>query len=247
MDPSSLPQLLSILQTLLASPSPLTLGASLTAFSEICPDQLDLLHPYYRHICRLLVDADEWGQVVALDILTRYARTMLEKPDHAGAVNPATVPEKQGAQPKSKKMTEESEDEFAGIDDDLAMLLHYSKALFQSRNPAVVLGTAVMYFHLAPAGHSSIGQGLIVAPLIKLANVAGLDQRTEIATLTWEVIEAMIAERPVSLVSSSLFKTRLRSRSVVIRTSIYRLFPPRLGSKSCQDGQAESNGDTGLV
>ncbi|ORY24055.1 adaptin N terminal region-domain-containing protein [Naematelia encephala] len=188
MDPSSLPQLISLLQTLLASPSPLTLGATLTAFSEMCPDRLDLLHPYYRHICRLLVDADEWGQAVAIGVLSRYARAMLEKPEES---------------PVKPVDGEETEDEFAGIDEDLAMLLHLSKPLFQSRSPAVVLGMAKMYYHLAPPKHQAVGQELLVAPLLRLAGSSG----PEMSTLTWEVIVAMAEERPELFVSrfSSFF------------------------------------------
>lgn len=193
MDPLSLPQLLPLLQTLLSSTSPLTLGASLTAFSEICPDRLDLLHPYYRHICRLLVDADEWGQAVALGVMTRYARVMLEKPEITESAQPA----------KSEKTAngDESEDEFAGIDEDLAMLLHFAKPLFQSRNPAVVLGTAQMYYHLALAGHAIVGQGLLVKPLLRLAGSYGAQSGfgDEISAMTWEVITSMAEERPVRL------------------------------------------------
>lgn len=183
MDSSSLPQLIAILQTLLASPSPLTLGATLTAFLEICPDRLDLLHPFYRHICRLVVDADEWGQVVALEVLTRYARTMLEKPE-TPPVKPAT------------KSDDESEDEFEGIDIDLAMFLHCARPLFQSRNPAVVLAIATTYFHLAPLEHPLIGQKLLVPPLLRLAGAPRNGE--EITALTWDVIAAMVEERPVS-------------------------------------------------
>ena len=183
MDSSSLPQLVAILQTLLASPSPLTLGASLTAFLEICPDRLDLLHPFYRHICRLVVDADEWGQVVALEVLTRYARTMLEKPETPTARNPA-------------KADDESEDEFEGIDIDLAMLLHCTRPLFQSRNPAVVLAISTTYFHLAPEDHPLIGQKLLVPPLLRLAGAPRSGE--EITGLTWDVIAAMVEERAVS-------------------------------------------------
>ena len=183
IDASALPQLLPLLQTLLVSPSPLTLGATLTAFTEICPDRLDLLHPYYRHICRLLVDADEWGQIVALGVLTRYARTMLEKPE------PGFLKQQNGA-------GEESEDEFAGVDVDLAMFLDCARPIFQSRNPAVVLGTAKAYYYLAPAGHAVIGQELLVAPMLGLAGAAG---SPEVAGLTWDVIASMVEETPVPL------------------------------------------------
>lgn len=186
MDPSSLSQLIPLLQTLLASQSPLTLGATLTAFTEICPDRLDLLHPYYRHICRLIVDADEWGQVVALDVLTRYARTMLDKPTD----QPTKTANGQ------KANGEESDDEFEGIDIDLAMLLHCARPLFQSRNPAVVLGISTTYFHLAPLEHPSIGQSLLVAPLLRLASAPR--DGDEVTALAWDVVSAMIEARPVS-------------------------------------------------
>lgn len=186
MDASSLSQIIPLLQTLLASQSPLTLGATLTAFTEICPDRLDLLHPYYRHICRLIVDADEWGQVVALDILTRYARTMLDKP----------MEQPTGAANGQRANGNESEDEFEGIDIDLAMLLDCARPLFQSRNPAVLLAICTTYFHLAPLDHPSIGQQLLVAPLLRLAGAPRDGE--EVTALAWDVVSAMIDARPVS-------------------------------------------------
>jgi len=193
MDSSSLPQLIALIQTLLASPSPLALGATLTAFMEICPDRLDLLHPYYHHIVRLLVDADEWGQIVALQVLTLYSRTMLEKPDTAGDINPSSI-----SKPNPQASGEDSEDEFEGIDTDLAMFLHLAKPLFQSRNPAVILGMANAYYHLAPAA-GIVGQQLLVAPLLHLAGASHVSARgEEIAALTWDVIVSMVKERKVS-------------------------------------------------
>lgn len=202
MDPSSLPQLLPLLQTLLSSPSPLTLGATLTAFSEICPGRLELLHPYYRLICRLLVDADEWGQIVALGVLTRYARTMFEKPElHID---------------DSKHVyNDESENEFAGIDLDLAMLLDCARPLFQSRNPAVVLGTAKAYYSLAPAGHAVIGRELLVAPLLRLASASA---GPEIAALTWDVIASMVTKRPGMFASHHSDFFLHASDSVAVKT-----------------------------
>ncbi|WWC68617.1 uncharacterized protein I206_102547 [Kwoniella pini CBS 10737] len=194
MDPTSLPQLIALLQTLLSSPSPLTLGATLTAFTEICPDRLDLLHPYYRHIIKLLVDADEWGQSVALSVLTRYARVMLEQPPNSGStdtssIHPSIQTENGGG---------ESEDEFSGIDEDLAMFLHFIKPLFQSRNPAVVLAISNAYYHLAPSSHKVIGQGLLVKPLLRLAGCSSDSRLGKEATgaLTWEVLGSMAEQRP---------------------------------------------------
>lgn len=198
MDPSSLSQLIPILQTLLGSQSPLTLGATLTAFDEICPDRLDLLHPFFRHICRLLMDAAEWSQAVAINVLTRYARTMLEKPDEAIKAGAQAGNDGEAGEHVAKTAKEESDDEFEGLDEDLAMLLHYSKPLFHSRNPAVILATAKMWYALAPAQNKAVGQDQIVAPLLRLAGSAGA-HRQEIAAVTWDVIATMAEERPVSL------------------------------------------------
>ncbi|KIR69609.1 AP-3 complex subunit beta [Cryptococcus bacillisporus CA1873] len=191
MDNSSLPSLISLLQTLLSSPSPLTLGASLTAFQEMCPERLDLLHPYFRHICRLIVDADEWGQAVALEVLVRYARTMLEKPIGVGPVRPQPKTEQQ-------KHEDQSEVEFEGIDQDLAMLLYCIKPLFHSRNPAVILATAKAYWCLAPVDHAIVGQHLLVKPLLRLAGSSSSEENKgkEIVALTWEIVAEMVDERP---------------------------------------------------
>jgi AP-3 complex subunit beta len=211
VDPSSLSQLIPLLQTLLASSSPLTLGATLTAFLEMCPERLDLLHPYYRHICRLLVDADEWAQIVALQVILIYARSMLDKPDTAGNARPpqtkanavakATSNGHNGSTKHQQADDEDSEDEFEGVDTDLAMFLHLSKPLFQSRNPAVILGMANAYYHLAPAGNGIIGQEWLVAPLLRLAGSSSGSTTAgeEIAALTWGVIASMAEERPVSM------------------------------------------------
>jgi len=59
----------------------MVLGSALWAFNEICPDRFDLLHPHFRKLCRLLADTDEWGQIVVLNTLTRYARTQFVNPD----------------------------------------------------------------------------------------------------------------------------------------------------------------------
>ena len=224
MDPSSLSSLIPLLQTLLASPSPLTLGASLTAYSEICPDRLDLLHPYFRHICRMLVDVDEWGQVVAVEVLSRYCRAMLEKPDHSGDVQHAT----------SKQKADESDDDFEGLDIDLAMFLDCARPLFQSRNPAVVLAVAKAYYHLAPAGHKHVGQELLVQPILR---IAGSHSMEEVSTVAWTVVAAMAEARPVSLEESSLMIVAIQAVLVIYLLGKYR----RRSGQSEQAADNDSN------
>lgn len=51
------------------------------AFETVCPDRIDMVHKNYRKLCNLLVDVDEWGQVMILNMLTRYARTQFVNPN----------------------------------------------------------------------------------------------------------------------------------------------------------------------
>ncbi len=60
----------------------LVAGSVVMAFLTVCPDRIDLVHKNYRKLCNLLVDVDEWGQVMILNLLTRYARTQFLNPNN---------------------------------------------------------------------------------------------------------------------------------------------------------------------
>ena len=83
------------------------------AFEAVCPTRLDLLHQHYRRLCKLLPDVDEWGQVDLVNLLLRYARTMLPRP-------------------VVKNDSKEEE-----VDKDVKLLLESVELLLHSRNPAV--------------------------------------------------------------------------------------------------------------
>lgn len=211
MDSTSQSILLPILSKLLTSTSPITLGASLSAFEAMCPDNLPFLHLHFRRICRLLVDADEWGQIVALEVLARYARAMLEKPESSGNVSPETAAAirsekdkkqkeksagKEESQEESPEGSEEDDnDDEIDLDPDIELLLHCAVPLFQSRNYAVVLATIKLFYVLAPIDGGEIGQGIIVSPLLKLADDGA---RSEVETVAMELCVTIARERPVS-------------------------------------------------
>ncbi|KAJ6494718.1 adaptin N terminal region-domain-containing protein [Mycena vitilis] len=132
LDSTHLPALIEIISSLLRDRSPLSIGSVAVAFEDVCPTRLDMLHPQYRRLCRILVDVDEWGQIDLLNLLLRYARTMLPRP------------------------VEEE------IDTDVKFLLTSAEPLFQSRNPAVVLAvTRVFYYAGPPSYHSRMVQPLL--------------------------------------------------------------------------------------
>ena len=80
MDAEQLPQLVIILSTLMKDSSTMVLGGAVATFSEICPTRYDVLHRSYRKLCHLLADMDEWTQICALDVLTRYCRDQFTDP-----------------------------------------------------------------------------------------------------------------------------------------------------------------------
>lgn len=75
------PELITIIQKLLADKTVLVIGSAVMAFTEVCPERVDLIHQVFRKLCALLVDVDEWGQVTIVNMLTRYARSQFIDPN----------------------------------------------------------------------------------------------------------------------------------------------------------------------
>jgi len=61
----------------------LVAGSAIQAFEEVCPERIDLIHKNYRKLCNLLVDVEEWGQVVIINMLTRYCRMQFVNPNES--------------------------------------------------------------------------------------------------------------------------------------------------------------------
>ncbi len=80
LDPDRGVDLQGILKDLLNDGSTMVLGSAVAAFNEISPVEYSLLHSSYRKLCHLLADVDEWGQIIVLDVLLRYARTQFLDP-----------------------------------------------------------------------------------------------------------------------------------------------------------------------
>ncbi|XP_077479623.1 AP-3 complex subunit beta-1 [Stigmatopora argus] len=148
LDPEQKEPLIEVIEKLLKDKSTLVAGSVVMAFEEVCPDRIDLIHKNYRKLCNLLVDVEEWGQVVIISMLTRYARTQFTSPWKEGAMfeeNDKTFydsdPEEKGEEVEAKPYV---------MDPDHRLLLRNTKPLLQSRNTAVVMAVAQLYWHLAP-------------------------------------------------------------------------------------------------
>ncbi|XP_021610214.1 AP3-complex subunit beta-A isoform X2 [Manihot esculenta] len=62
-----------IVGMLLSDHSPGVVGAAAAAFNSICPNNYSLIGRNYRRLCEVLPDVEEWGQIVLIGILLRYA------------------------------------------------------------------------------------------------------------------------------------------------------------------------------
>uniref|UniRef100_A0A7N8WMN5 AP-3 complex subunit beta n=1 Tax=Mastacembelus armatus TaxID=205130 RepID=A0A7N8WMN5_9TELE len=149
LDPDQKEQLIEVIEKLLKDKSTLVAGSVVMAFEEVCPDRIDLIHKNYRKLCNLLVDVEEWGQVVIISMLTRYARTQFTSPWKEGTVFDENN-EKAFYDSDSEEKKGQTDAKPYIMDPDHRLLLRNTKPLLQSRNTAVVMSVAQLYWHLAP-------------------------------------------------------------------------------------------------
>lgn len=157
LDSSHLPYLTEIISMMLHERSPLSVGCVVVAFEAVCPTQLDLVHKEYRRLCNMVVDLDEWGQFDLLNLLLRYARTMLHRPPVDGVE--------------------------ADMDVDLRLLLTKIEPLLMSRNPSVRVYVVLVSFYQSSAGCDCRGANYI----LRWTNCATPEDRSTNATPTSHV------------------------------------------------------------
>jgi AP-3 complex subunit beta len=166
LDQNTMPQVEEYLAALLSDQQYYVAGAAVQAFMEVCPTRLDLIHPVYRKLCRMMADMDEWGQLALLRLMPIYARrcfpTITRRVKRA-----ATRAEKARDFYDDIEAEEEREDDYEDVkvlDPDLDLLLRSVQPLLQSRNSAVILAVTRLYLYLSPSSH--LPQA--VAPLMAL-------------------------------------------------------------------------------
>jgi AP-3 complex subunit beta len=114
-DPDAKEEVCEAISALLGDKNTQVLSSALAAFTEVCPEDLALLHPHYRKLCCLLADLDDWGQIVGMNVLGRYARTFFARPAEDAAVEAAGGA---GGAQKPKKDFYEEDDEEEGSEEE---------------------------------------------------------------------------------------------------------------------------------
>ncbi|XP_054043023.1 AP-3 complex subunit beta-1 isoform X2 [Rissa tridactyla] len=164
LDPEQKEMLIEVIEKLLKDRSTLVAGSVVMAFEEVCPDRIDLIHKNYRKLCNLLVDVEEWGQVVIIHMLTRYARTQFASPWKDDEVVEEYNENNFYESDEEEKEKDRKMKNTYTMDPDHRLLLRNTKPLLQSRNAAVVMAVAQLYWHLAPKSEA----GIVSKSLVRL-------------------------------------------------------------------------------
>lgn len=147
-----------------------------------------------------MIDVDEWGQVLIINMLTRYARTQFADPNLEDDV---TSDQEDKAFYDGSSDSEKSEKKPTyTLDADHRLLLRQTKPLLQSRNAAVVMSVAQLYHHIAPKNDVM----LVAKALIRL-----LRSRREVQSIVLTTIASMTLSR------KTIFELYLKS--FFVRTS----------------------------
>uniref|UniRef100_A0AAQ5ZLT3 AP-3 complex subunit beta n=1 Tax=Amphiprion ocellaris TaxID=80972 RepID=A0AAQ5ZLT3_AMPOC len=221
LDPEQKDQLIEVIEKLLADKTTLVAGSVVMAFEEVCPERIDLIHKNYRKLCNLLIDVEEWGQVVIINMLTRYARTQFLNPNINKTFYGSDEDEDEDEEEKEKKaeVAAMAKRKPYVMDPDHRLLLRNTKPLLQSRNAAVVMAVAQLYFHLAPKAEVAL---LILFEMISTLYTCGMFEPylksfyirstdpTQIKVLKLEVLTNLANETNISTILRE-FQTYIKS------------------------------------
>ena len=162
LSPSTLPQLLEYLSILLGDKQYYVVGSAVTAFLEVCPYRIDLIHKHYRALVRKLVDMDEWGQLATLRLLTIYSRKCFPRRNTIAKKNHTKGFYEDEASEHGEDGTDE---EMQVLDPDLVLLLKACKPLLHSRNSAVIVAVVRCFLHLGTPDYLDSAVGPLIALL----------------------------------------------------------------------------------
>ncbi|KAK8090536.1 hypothetical protein PG994_000041 [Apiospora phragmitis] len=162
LEPACLPQLLEYLSGLLGDKQYFVAGAAISAFLEICPERLDLIHKHYRSLVKKVVDMDEWSQLAMLRLMTVYARKCFPRRTRSAKAKDTTG-DLQDFYGGGQAAAPDGSEETGVLDPDLALLLNTIKPLLQSRNSGVVLAVARCYANIGTPEYTKMAVGPLVA------------------------------------------------------------------------------------
>ncbi len=146
---------------------------------------------------------EEWGQVVIVNMLTRYARKQFVDPNVGDSLEEQLEETTKGFYEDSDdedetKHTKEKRQQKPKMDQDHRLLLRSAKPLLQSRNASVVMSTAQLYHHCAPKAEVQV----VAKAMIRL-----LRSHKEVQAIVLNCIASMTSSRH----RNNMFEPHLRN------------------------------------
>jgi len=139
------------LQRLLGDPSPIAFSGAIAAYWALCPDNVEFIHPHFRHICQTMPKLDSWAQVLALRSLTVYSRLCFKNPSS-------------GVEEENPTAFWDDSNQKESLSSDHILLIQVAKKLLMSPNASVVLAAASLLYYCAPNTHMAA----VARPLVRL-------------------------------------------------------------------------------
>ena len=160
--------LIDIIKMQLKDNSTLVLASVVAAFNEVCPERYDLIHEYFRKICHLAIDTDEWGQIMMINLICRYVKKHFSDPFVDVGTTSSNVSE-DDSETSEKDTTWEKDSQkgvskvtMADLHPDHAFALQCILPLLQCRNSGVILAVASLFFYTAPQSElPKVGKALV--------------------------------------------------------------------------------------
>eukprot|EP00457_Paulinella_chromatophora_P000815 gb/GEZN01000815.1/.p1 GENE.gb/GEZN01000815.1/~~gb/GEZN01000815.1/.p1 ORF type:complete len:1083 (+),score=281.68 gb/GEZN01000815.1/:92-3340(+) len=204
VDPDQKDTMVELIKELMASTHPGVLGTALYAYSAVCPENVEMLHPHFIKIYHLIADFEEWAQIVAIGILMRYGRTQFTCPFEEEGDEDPSKPKKafysedessdsdeerkrEEEKKKRKKKNDEDKKAYPMAEHHRELLTHCGKLIF-SPNAGVILAVATLFYYLAP----QIELSKATRPLVRLLSTG----RREVSYAILTNIATMAAQRP---------------------------------------------------
>ncbi|EED23024.1 AP-3 adaptor complex subunit beta, putative [Talaromyces stipitatus ATCC 10500] len=165
LDPNTIPQLSEYLFTLLGDNQYFVVGPAVSAFLDVCPDRLDLIHKHYKSLVKKLVDMDEWSQLATLRLLTVYARKCFPRKMQMVKKNEAKGFYDDESSDETHEATngDAPEEEVPVLDPDLELFLRACKLLLQSRTSAIIVSIVRCYLYVGTQEYLESAIGPLVA------------------------------------------------------------------------------------
>ncbi|PVU89198.1 hypothetical protein BB559_005199 [Furculomyces boomerangus] len=164
-NPDEADELAEIITDMMKEKSPLAIGSVVKAFEVICGNNYDLVHKNFRYYCQMLLDVDEWGQVVVIQMLVRYSRTQFENPNkNFQKTHPSNKTYNENEKIGVADFLKRSHKENYKLDNDHELLLTSLQKLLYSRNSAVIMAVVSAFFELMPKDRLEI----VWKPLMRL-------------------------------------------------------------------------------